>query len=72
MQWQETMNKLILSAPRTLKVQDIGDRYRKTVIPQVRIQGKWLVGSGLQPNTHVRITNPYPGVLIIKSLEDQA
>jgi hypothetical protein len=54
---------------RTLKVQNIGDHYRKEVIPQVRIQGKWLLAAGLKPETHVSITNPQPGVLIVKCLD---
>ena len=55
-----------LSKPRTLKVQDIGDTYREEVIPQIRLQGKWLLGAGIQPDTQVQVTNPQPGVLIIQ------
>ncbi len=57
------------SKPRTLKVQDIGDHYSREVIPQLRLQGKWLLKTGIQPQTHVQVTNPQPGVLIVKSLE---
>jgi len=63
------MSESILSKPRTLKVHDVGDFFRKEVIPQIRLQGKWLVAAGLQPDTHVQITNPQPGMLIIKCLD---
>ena len=56
------------SKPRVLKVHDAGDYYRKEVIPQIRLQGKWLLGAGLQPDTKVEVTNPKSGLLIIKSL----
>lgn len=54
---------------RTLKVQNVGDYFRKEVKPQIRLQGKWLLSAGLRPDSHVRITNPRPGVLIVKSLD---
>jgi len=57
------------SKPRTLKVHDIGDYYRKEVILLVRLKGKWLLGAGLQPDTYVQVTNPQPGTLILKCLE---
>jgi hypothetical protein len=61
-----------LSKPRVLKVQDIGDRYRKQVKLQVRLEGKWLMGAGLFPNQYVQVTNPQAGVLVIQCLEKQA
>ena len=66
------MSSAILRNPRKLKVQDVGDHYRKQVIPQVKLQGKWLLTAGLKPDTHVQITNPQHGVLLIQSLDDQA
>ena len=58
--------------PHVLKVRNIGDRYWKEVIPQIRLQGKWLLNTGIRPDTHVHITNPRKGELVIKSLDDQA
>ncbi len=55
-----------------LKVRNVGDRYRKEVNPQIRLQGKWLLNTGIRPGTHVQITNPRNGELVIKSLDDQA
>jgi hypothetical protein len=63
------MSEQSLQKPRTLKVQDVGDYFRKEVKPLIRLQGKWLLAAGLKPETHVHITNPQPGVLIVKSLD---
>jgi hypothetical protein len=63
------MNEQTIQTPRTLKVQNVGDYFKKEVKPQIRLQGKWLLAAGLKPDCHVCITNPHPGVLIIKSLE---
>jgi hypothetical protein len=66
------MDSLSQGEPHMLKVRNIGDRYRKEVIPQIRLQGKWLLNTGIRPGTHVQITNPCNGELVIKSLDDQA
>lgn len=55
-----------------LKVRNIGDRYRKEVTPQIRLQGKWLLNTGIRADSHVKITNPRDGELVIKSLDNQA
>jgi hypothetical protein len=56
------------SKPRTLTVRNIGDFYRKEVILQIRLQGKWLIEAGMQPETKVQVTNPRPGELVVKRL----
>lgn len=61
-----------LQKPHVLKVLNIGDRYRKEVTPQIRLQGKWLLNAGIRPGSHVQITNPHIGELVIKCLDDQA
>lgn len=53
---------------RMLKVEHMGDRCRKAVILQIRLKGKWLLLAGYQPEQHVLISNPEPGVLILRSL----
>jgi hypothetical protein len=63
------MSNSTLSKPRTLKVHDAGDYFRKEVVPQVNLKGKWLLGAGIQPDTKVQVTNPQPGVLILKCLD---
>ena len=59
---------LITSKSRKIKVCNIGDYYRKEVVLQIRLQGKWLLEAGYQPDTRVEITNPHPGILVVKSL----
>ena len=54
-----------------LKVCEIGDFWRKRTCPQLRLQGKWLQQAGILPNTHVRIDNPQPGVLLIQLVKTQ-
>lgn len=66
------MNAPTLSKPRVLKVQDIGDRYYKKVKLQIRLAGKWLADAGMRPQTYVSVSNPQPGILVIRSLETQA
>ena len=66
------MDSLSPCKPHVLKVRNIGDRYRKEVTPQIRLQGKWLLNTGIRPDSHVQITNPRNGELVIKSLDDQA
>ena len=66
------MDSLSPREPHVLKVRNIGDRYQKEVTPQIRLQGNWLLNAGIRPDTHVQITNPRNGELVIKSLEDQA
>ena len=68
-QREKVMKKQAASFPRTLKVQDAGDYFRKEVTPQIRLQGKWLLNAGVKPGQQVHITNPQPGVLIVKCLD---
>jgi hypothetical protein len=51
---------------RVLKVCEAGDFYRKRTFPYIRLTGFWLLRAGIHPNSHVRIENPHPGVLVIK------
>lgn len=54
----------------TLKVQDMGDHYRRKVIPQIRLQGKWLLSAGIIPEAKVEVINPKIGVLIVRVIEN--
>lgn len=57
-------------SPRVLKVIEIGDFWAKRTMPSIRLQGKWMLRAGVLPNHHVQITNPSPGTLVIRLLED--
>lgn len=54
---------------RTLKVNDVGDFYKKNVIPQVNLRGKWLLEAGLNPGDKVDIYTPEKGKIIIQIKE---
>jgi len=51
---------------RILKIRDVGDHYCEQVIPQIRLQGKWLQKAGLVPGKHVQVSNPKSGTLLIE------
>ena len=53
---------------RILKVEEVGDFWRKKTMPRIRLKGKWLAQAGIIPNRHVQIESPYPGVLILHLL----
>lgn len=55
---------------RLLKVEELGDHWRKQTYPRIRLKGKWLQLAGINPNSHVEVRNPQPGVLVI-SLYDR-
>ena len=58
-----------MNKKRVLKVAEVGDFYRKRTKPQIRLQGKWLAQAGIQPNSHVNVSNPTPGILVIQIIE---
>ena len=60
------------TSTRILKVQDVGDYHKRKVKPQIKLEGMWLLDAGLPPYRHVEVTNPVPGMLILRSLETQA
>ena len=54
-----------------LKVQDSGDHYRKQVRPQIRLEGAWLLKAGLVPEDRIEVTNPRPGMLVLRTMNTQ-
>ncbi|MGB8215500.1 MAG: SymE family type I addiction module toxin [Anaerolineales bacterium] len=53
---------------RNLKVSAMGDFWLGKVVPQIRLQGKWLEKAGIAPESRVEVENPSPGVLVIHLL----
>ena len=51
---------------RILKVEEVGDFWRKDTKPRIRLKGKWMLKAGIHPNTFVQVSNPQPGVLILE------
>ena len=56
---------------RILKVEEVGDFWRKRTKPRIRLKGKWLLNAGIPPNSHVEVENPQPGVLVINLIKDE-
>ena len=54
---------------RILKVEEVGDFWRKRTVPRIRLKGKWLAQAGILPNRHVQVESPHPGVLILQLIE---
>lgn len=54
---------------RILKVEEVGDFWRKQTVPRIRLKGKWLAKAGILPNHHVEVKSPHSGVLIIHLIE---
>lgn len=63
------MSAQSLTKERVLKVENTGDRFKKQVILQIRLKGKWLMRAGYLPNQHVLIHNPEAGMLIIECVK---
>ena len=63
------MTEKSLIKPHVIKVEGIGDFFRREISPRIRLKGQWLLDAGLKPETHVKITSPQPGVLVVKNLE---
>ncbi len=54
---------------RILKVEEVGDFWRKQTVPRIRLKGKWLATAGIHPNHHVEVESPHPGMLILHLIE---
>ena len=54
---------------RILKVEEVGDYWRKQTMPRIRLKGKWLAKAGILPNRYVKVASPQPGVLILHLME---
>ena len=61
----------MITKPRVLKVLDSGDHYRKDVKPQIRLEGKWLLLAGLLPEDRIEVSNPQPGILVLRAIKAQ-
>ena len=59
------------SNKRILKVEEVGDFYRKRTKPLIRLKGIWLMKAGILPNNHVEVENPESGVLLLKMIDKE-
>lgn len=58
-----------MTIKRVLKVASVGENRKKNLKAQIRLEGKWLLVAGIPPESHVLVTNPKPGVLILQVQE---
>lgn len=56
---------------RILKVEEVGDFWRKITKPRIRLKGKWMLKAGILPNNYVQISNHQPGVLILQMVDEE-
>ena len=54
---------------RILKVEEVGDFWRKKTVPRIRLKGKWLAQAGILPNRHIKVECPQPGVLVLHLID---
>ena len=52
-----------------LKVEEVGDFWRKRTVPRIRLKGKWLAQTGILPNRYVQVECLKPGVLILHMID---
>ena len=52
---------------RKLKVYEVGDAYKGTVQPQIRLQGKWLREAGFKPHDRIIIKKEGSRLIIERS-----
>lgn len=50
---------------RELKIEEVGDFYKKQTVPLIRLRGKWLEKAGFQPGTKV-VIEVHDGHLVVK------
>lgn len=57
---------------RILKIENLGDGWRKQVVPSIRLKGQWLSRAGFNPSHSVAVTVISPGVLEIRCTGESA
>lgn len=55
--------------PRSLKIEETGDFFRRKVAPKIRISGKWLERAGFKPGHRVEVSLQEAGVLTLRFVE---
>ena len=56
--------------PRTLKIEESGDRWRGKIKPKIRLQGKWLETAGFKAGNRVSVKCIAPGFIELRAHED--
>ncbi len=66
---ETAMSEQHKSKPRILKVEEVGDFWRKRTFPRIRLKGKWLTQAGILPTRYVSVISPRPGILILQVVD---
>ena len=53
---------------RILKIEEMGDAFRRRTFPAIRLKGHWLKRAGFPHGAHVQATQVQPGVLELRAL----
>jgi len=48
---------------RTLKIEDLGDRWSGKALSGIRLKGRWLFRAGFRPGQRVDVIVPSPGIM---------
>jgi hypothetical protein len=57
---------------RTLKIELLGDSWRRKTFSGIRIKGRWLTNAGFLPGQRVSLKFTSPGVMELRILSDSA
>ena len=57
---------------RRLKIEKMGDPWRRRTMAAIRLKGKWLEAAGFAPGNHALVTVLSPGVLELRVAQVEA
>jgi hypothetical protein len=57
---------------RILKIELLGDSWRRKTFSGIRLKGRWLTSAGFLPGQRVSLKFPAPGVLELRLLSESA
>lgn len=52
---------------RSLKIEDVGDFFRRKTHPKIRLEGKWLANLGFPAGGRVLVVPTAPGELTLRA-----
>jgi hypothetical protein len=58
--------------PRTLKIEETGDFFRRKVAPKIRLSGQWLERAGFKPGHRVQVEPSGEGVLTLRFVPSES
>lgn len=58
--------------PRSLKIEETGDFFRRRITPKIRISGKWLERAGFKPGHRVQVELLETGCLKLRFVPSES